>query len=1345
VRAWGANWYGELGDNTINDSSSPVQVAGPGGVGVLDNVVAVAAGYEHSLALLSDGTVRAWGWNGYGQLGDNTFNASSSPVKVVGPGGVGFLDNVVAVAAGNSYSLALLSDGTVRAWGNNESGKLGDNTINSSSSPVQVAGPGGVGVLDNVVAVSAGSAHSLALLSDGTVRAWGYNGNGELGDGTIFDHAAPVAISSPGTVVPNGPPVADAGPDQPVSTGATVQLDGTGSHDPDGDPLTYMWYLYVPDGSSAFLSSATSPTPTFVADVPGQYQAYLFVSDGKTISYASVTITAAASDTTPPTVGSGAPGAGGTGVGLDNPIGAIFSEAIDCGTVTSDTFSVRTSSGFVLGDLVCTGGTVTFTPWANLLPSTAYTVTVSGGAGGVKDLAGNPMAADYTWTFTTGTTPLGAPGSMVAIDAGGYHSLALSGDGHVWGWGYNEDGELGTGSTSTGSVVPVRTVGPGGTGTTLDNVVAMSAGDYHSLALLSDGTVSAWGANWGGQLGDNTNNDNSLPVQVVGPGGVGVLDNVVAVSAGGYHSLALLSDGTVRAWGYNRYSELGDGTTSDSTSPVQVVGPGGVGILDNVVAVSAGYEHSLALLSDGTVRAWGYNGEGTLGDNTIDNRSSPVQVVGSGGVGILNNVVAVSAGTLHSLALLSDGTVRAWGYNGYGQLGDGMGNNSSSPVQVVGPGGVGVLDNVVAVSAGGYHSLALLSDGTVRAWGGYGELGDNTNNSSSSPVQVVGPGGVGVLDNVVAVSAGFEHSLALLSDGTVRAWGNNREGELGDGTMINRSVPAPISVPGSVLPNDPPVADAGSDQSVTAGATIQLDGTGSTDPDGDPLTYRWYVYQQPSGPSAVLSDATSPTPTFVADVSGQYQFVLYVSDGKTISSASVIITANSAPTANAGADSSVITGATVVLDGSASSDPDGDTVTYSWAFASIPGGSTATLTGATTATPSFTADVAGSYTVTLTVFDGSLSASGNVVITVSDPDTWQPTSTDGAPAGRTSHTAFWTGSTMIVWGGYDSAGTSVNTGGRYDPATNSWTATSVGANVPQGRSGYAAVWTGSTMIVWGGDDSAGTSVNTGGRYDPATDSWTATSTGANVPQGRSAHTAVWTGSAMIVWGGYDSAGTSVNTGGRYDPVTDNWTAISTGANVPTGRYLHTAVWTGSRMVVWGGYDSAGTYVNTGGRYNPAADTWQPTSTTGAPAGRTRHTAVWTGSGMIVWGGDDSTGRVNTGGRYDPATDNWVTTSTTGAPTGRYGHTAVWTGSRMIVWGGYDSTGTIANTGGLYDPAMDNWTATSTGANVPQGRSEHTAVWTGSRMIVWGGFNGGYSGYSRTGGRYDPAIVSDAAP
>jgi N-acetylneuraminic acid mutarotase len=343
-------------------------------------------------------------------------------------------------------------------------------------------------------------------------------------------------------------------------------------------------------------------------------------------------------------------------------------------------------------------------------------------------------------------------------------------------------------------------------------------------------------------------------------------------------------------------------------------------------------------------------------------------------------------------------------------------------------------------------------------------------------------------------------------------------------------------------------------------------------------------------------------------------------------------------------------------------------------------------------------------------------------------DTWTPTSLISAPAGRLGHTAVWTGSEMIVWGGFNPS--NLNTGGRYNPSTDSWTATST-TNAPVGREYHTAVWTGSEMIVWGGTNGF-SYLTTGGRYNPSTDSWTGTST-TNAPAGRYRHTAVWTGSEMIVWGGFNPSGV-FNTGGRYDPSTDSWTATCT-TNAPEGRAQHTAVWTGtgSEMIVWGGFNGS-VNVNTGGRYDPSTACWTATSTTNAPEGRAQHTAVWTGSEMIVWGGFN--GPFNTGGRYDPSTDSWTATSTANAPAARARHTAVWTGSEMIVWGGYNygtSILNILNTGGRYDPSTDSWTATST-INAPDAREAHRAIWTDSEMIVWGG-SVGVGSFFNTGGKY----------
>jgi N-acetylneuraminic acid mutarotase len=273
------------------------------------------------------------------------------------------------------------------------------------------------------------------------------------------------------------------------------------------------------------------------------------------------------------------------------------------------------------------------------------------------------------------------------------------------------------------------------------------------------------------------------------------------------------------------------------------------------------------------------------------------------------------------------------------------------------------------------------------------------------------------------------------------------------------------------------------------------------------------------------------------------------------------------------------------------------------------------------------------------------------------------------------------------------------------------------------------------MIVWGPMTSAGA-----GRYNPLTDAWTRTST-AGAPAGKMYSTAVWTGTEMLVWGGDSNADNVPSAGGRYNPSTDTWQLMTLVA-APAARRMHSAVWTGTEMVVWGGSQFGGALLNTGGRYNPATDSWQPTSTVGAPTARYGSTAVWTGTEMVVWGGSNgdvnsNASLLNTGGRYNPSSDTWQPTSSVGVPAARSNHRAVWTGSMMIVWGG-NVAGVVGPqptyTGARYNPASDVWTATSN-QSAASSRSSHVQVWTGTQMIVWGGING-ESALTSDGGVYN---------
>ncbi|OYW78249.1 MAG: hypothetical protein B7Z37_00130 [Verrucomicrobia bacterium 12-59-8] len=368
-----------------------------------------------------------------------------------------------------------------------------------------------------------------------------------------------------------------------------------------------------------------------------------------------------------------------------------------------------------------------------------------------------------------------------------------------------------------------------------------------------------------------------------------------------------------------------------------------------------------------------------------------------------------------------------------------------------------------------------------------------------------------------------------------------------------------------------------------------------------------------------------------------------------------------------------------------------------------------------------------------------------------------------------SYRGVWTGSEMIIFGGNvgDSAPPRA---GRYSPTVNAWQALPVMPGTPNIDSGFSAVWSGTQMIVWGGVSGAGTTyLNSGYRFDPAAASglgtWSAIST-TNAPAGRNGHHAVWSGSEMIVWGGSSfvftptPANVLYNDGGRFNPSTNSWQALSS-TDAPPARVAATATMTGSKLVVWAGIQmdpgmpntSMAKYLKHGGEYQPSNDTWNAL-TNGSPSPRLGHTAVWTGTDLIVWGGTVSSMSVtgydptlSDGARFNAATSTWTPLPSLNAPVGRFGHTAVWTGTEMIIWGGqrFDaSTGSpmsvTLNSGARYNPLTNTWSTTSL-AFPPSARSKHTAVWAGppvNRMVVWGGSSDGVIMGVNTGGQYDPS-------
>ena len=812
VIGWGYNGYGQLGDGTSTRRPYPVAVKDTSGI-ALTGAVAVAAGGAHSLALLTDGTLMAWGYNGYGQLGDGTTTGKSNPVRVRDAAGQP-LRGIIAIAAGENYSLALRSDGTVWAWGYNYYGQIGDDTSTSRPLPQRVLGARGRPI-SGIQAIAAGFTHALALRTDGTLVGWGRDTYGQVGDGSILDihHAVPVvdAFGAPVT----GVRAISAGESHSLAltTAGAVLAWGHNNAGQLGDgsvtdrsvpaAIGLTGITGISAGSEHSLAVATDRT-AYAWGRNAQYQ----LGDGtltdrrrpgRVLDAELVPITPVGAPSTDPNLDSDGDGTPDT---TDRfPFDPRYHADADRDGLPDE---------WELAN------------FGNLTSAGAATDSDGDGVSDLEEMA-------------HGSDPRVAPPlqSDAPIAAGGSHSLALRRDGRVLTWGYNGYGQLGDGTTSSQSF-PLLIAAP-------TTVRVLAAGENHSLALTADGHVWAWGYNGYGQLGDSSTTSRSLPVQVRDESSA-PLTGIIAIAAGQYHSLALRADGTLWTWGYNGYGQLGTGDTTSQSTAQRVRDANGAEIT-GIVRIAAGDNYNLALRADGKVLAWGYNGYGQLGDGSTATRYRPVLAIDRDGAP-LTAIAKLAAGRNHSLALTSGGEVLAWGYNGLGQLGDGSTTNRPRADRAFGATGF-PLSAIRDLAAGRDHNLVIAGDGSVLSWGSNdtGQLGAHVQDYSPVAVSVAGA------TAAVRVAAGSAHSLALRADGTLLAWGDNGYGQAGDGTQWDR--PAAVTVSdGNLEPvgnlGQAGVADSDGDGTPDATDAFPLDARYHLDSDHERATGRRQHHQQDS-------------------------------------------------------------------------------------------------------------------------------------------------------------------------------------------------------------------------------------------------------------------------------------------------------------------------------------------------------------------------------------------------------------------------------------------------------------------------------------------------------------------
>jgi RHS repeat-associated protein len=809
VWSWGSNFKGQLGDGTNTERTVPVQVSG-----LATGVIAVAAGFGHSVALKSDGTLHAWGDNSSGQLGDGTMTERTTPVEV------DFLAEVIAVSAGYSFTVALKNDGSAWSFGRNDVGQLGNGTTTDQISPVQVAG------LSGATAITAVFSQTFAVKNDGTVWAWGRNSIGQLGDGLTTQRTSPVQVSRLTELVA-------------VAAGSYHSLAIK------GDGTAWAW------GDNYFgqLGDGTTDQRTDPVQIGG---------------LTGVVMLAANNTHTVAVKNDGTVWACG-----DNSHGQLGNNT------TIQQLTAVPVSGLSGATKVSAGG--------------YHTVAVKGdGSVWSWGYNLNGQLGDNTTTQRLAPVQVSGLSGVIAVAAGANHTVALKGDGTVRTWGKNTNGQLGDNST-TQRKTPVQVSG-------LTQVIAVAAGASHTVALKSNGTVWAWGNNWFGQLGDNTTTQRKIPVQVSG------LTGVIAVAAGTYHTMALKSDGTVWVWGGNAGGQLGNGSTNESLVPVQVMG------LTNATALSAGDGHTLALLNDGTIRGWG--------DNTYDQLAYPQNRVTQTAIRLAASVVDTDQDAM-------DDTWENQYFGGLSHLGgtdsDGDGltdlqefTKGSNPIH---PDiDANLLTDFVDLASNRApvadpQSVTTDEDAALPVVLSATDADGDTLTYNIS-VQPLHGTLTGAAPNITYVPAANYHgadSFAFTAS---------------DGAATSPAATISLTV---TSVNDAPVADP---QSVTTDEDAALPVVlSATDADGDALTYNISV--QPL--HGTLTGA-APNITYVpaANYHGADSFAFTASDGAATSpAATVSLTVTSVNDAPVAADQLV----TIAEDGSQSftlsgTDSDGDTLTY---------------------------------------------------------------------------------------------------------------------------------------------------------------------------------------------------------------------------------------------------------------------------------------------------------------------------------------------------------------------------------------------------------------------------------
>jgi len=859
VRCWGNNDFGQLGNGTHATSSTPTQVSG------LVGVQQVAGGAQHACALRHGGTIWCWGFNANGELGndDLALLPQLTPVQVVG------LSGATALAAGSYHNCAILADGSVSCWGSDGMGQLGDgNPGDYTITPTPVVG---ITPANPAIALAAGEFHTCAVLADHTVSCWGHNGSGQLGDGTTTDRSLPTPVVGLPT------PVADI-PARAVTAGTAHTCVVVGMPN-----RIYCWGL----NKHGELGHATTSMAPSSAPLVVQFD----------------------NDPTP---------LGEDLMTLEGTLSAAAGQFHTCAKVGSGVWCWGMNGNGQLGADPIPGDDLDNSTYAINVPGLTAAAVVAGGQHTCAVHASQVLCWGYDFHGQLGSyaASSAAPVTVTAVTgafevaAGTDFACALAKadiDRRLFCWGSNADGRLGSDAPVAMTTIrqPVLSVG---------DVGDLDLGNGQGcLRLPSDTQLQCWGRNADGELADGTTTSRPHLVLSVG--------NVTAYDAGGSFELpaergttcAVRTSTKASCWGENGHGQLGDNSTSDSSTPVTVrydsdPDPDNVVISDltGVTEVATGGFHACALLTNTTVRCWGANGNGQLGDNSTDERHLAVLVQNDTAPDTdtpLSGVSTIVAGARHACAQMLDGSVRCWGANNLAQLGDGTTTQRSNATKKVRtnnppPAAAGDLGNAVTIASGDNHGCALRGDKGVVCWGD-NSFQQAAGGGSTAVYAIPKPPNSFPGPLVTSLAASRKNTCVSLIDTTVQCWGDNSQGQLGDGIGTKSVTPLVVGALPSVAGNHIPDPNPDSVET-TPGVAVDVDALANdTDPENDTLTIT-AVGPTVNGTASIVAGQVHYEP---APGCHDETFSYDVSDGTATVPSTITVLMNCAPTANADAKS----------------------------------------------------------------------------------------------------------------------------------------------------------------------------------------------------------------------------------------------------------------------------------------------------------------------------------------------------------------------------------------------------------------------------------------------------------